>query len=101
MFQSIKTSLMNWNDSTTDREKLQHAYIAVAGALLIVAGIFGLLNQTLGQQILTGAIAAAVIFLINAVAWALLQSLILLRVTADEVTQPKEPTTKKTKTAKK
>lgn len=102
MLQSIKSSLANWNDTTTDREKLQHAYIACALILLIVAGVFGLLNQVLGQQILTGAIAAAGVFLINAIAWALLQSFILLRVTpGDEPVEPTAPASKPRKTSKK
>lgn len=96
MYQSIKKSLSNWNDTTTEREKLQHAYIAVAAALLIVAGIFGLLNHSLGQQILAGAIAAAGIFLVNAVAWALLQSFVLLRVSADKPPKTEPKPTRKT-----
>ena len=92
MYASIKASLIHWNDTTTDREKLQHAYIATAIVLLVVAGIAGLLNQPLGQKILTGAIATAGILLVNAVAWALLQSFVLLRVTPKE--KPAQPSKK-------
>ena len=79
MYESLKSSLNSWNDTTTDRSKLQHFYIAIAACLLIVAGVIGLLNQSLGQQLLAIAIAAAGIFLVNAVAWALLQSFVLFR----------------------
>ncbi|MBI3889648.1 hypothetical protein HY312_03705 [Candidatus Saccharibacteria bacterium] len=77
MYESLKSSLTTWNDTTSDRTKLQHFYIAIATTLLIIAGVIGLLNQSLGQQLLAVAIAAAGIFIVNAVAWALLQSFVL------------------------
>lgn len=92
MYQSTKDLLARWDAQTTDRQKLQHTYIALASALLVVAGILGLLNQPLGQQVLAFAIASAAAFLINAVAWALLQSFVLLRLTI----QPKKPESKLT-----
>jgi hypothetical protein len=55
--------------------------------LLFVAGIIGLINYDLGQKILFVAILALAMFLINAVAWALLQSFVLLRLGASEATQ--------------
>jgi tellurite resistance protein TehA-like permease len=99
MYQSIKQSLTRWSDETTDRQKLQHTYITVALALLLVAGVLGLVNQSLGQQVLAVAIAAAAVFLINAVAWALLQSFVLLRLTMTpkQVVQTKVEKTKTTK----
>lgn len=82
MYHSLKHSLISWAQHTSDRQKLQHAYIAVAVTLLVVAGVLGLLNYVLGQQLLAIAIAAAGVFLVNAVAWALLQSFVLLRLPA-------------------
>lgn len=78
MYQSIKEFLAHWDTQTTDRQKMQHAYITLALVLIVAAGVFGLLNQSLGQQILAVAIASAAIFLVNAIAWALLQSFILM-----------------------
>ena len=72
---------------------MQHAYITLAVVLLVVAGVLGLLNEALGQQILAASIAAATIFLVNAVAWALLQSFVLLRVSSTD--KPAVKTTKK------
>jgi uncharacterized membrane protein len=80
MYQTLTSSLADWNDTTSDRQKLQHGYIIVAVILLIIAGVLGLLNQALGQQILAIAIAAAAVFLVNAIAWALLQSFVLMHV---------------------
>ena len=79
MYNTAKTSLTSWNDRTSDREKIQHVYIAVAITALLAAGIFGLANQTLGRQVLTIAIIAGAAFLVNALAWALLQSFVLFK----------------------
>lgn len=98
MYQSIRQTLRDWSTETSDRQKLQHTYIATSVALLLVAGVLGLMNHALGQQVLAAAIIAAAVFLVNAVAWALLQSFVLLRLTV----QPKAPvaTTPKPKTTK-
>lgn len=86
MFVYLKTALEDWNSSTDSRKKLQHAYLAAAFALLLAAGIVGLINYDLGQKILFIAIVAGAMFLANSVAWALLQSFVLLRISADELT---------------
>lgn len=80
MYSSLKQSLAVWAETTSDRVKLQHAYVAIAIALVIAAGVLGLLNRSIGQQVLAVAIAAAAVFLINGVVWALLQSLVLFKV---------------------
>lgn len=79
MFESLKESFVVWNNKNDDRTKLQQMYIIVALGLLVVAGIVGLLNRELGQNILVAAIVSAAMFLINAVVWSLLQSAILSR----------------------
>ena len=100
MYQSLKNTLSEWNTSTSERSKLQHLYITVAVILIIAAGVVGLLNQDLGQQILGIAIMAAGIFLINAVAWALLQSFVLLKI--DRTPAPTvKPVVTPTRTARK
>lgn len=82
MIESLKTSLALWQVKTSDRTKLQHTYIIIAVGLLIAAGIVGLLNRELGQNILFVAIISAVIFLANAVVWSLLQSAVLTRISS-------------------
>ena len=94
MLHSVKESLVRWNEQTTDRQKLQHAYAGVATVLVLAAGVLGLLNHSLGQQVLAVSIASAAIFLINAVAWALLQSFILLRLAVQPKSE-KHPVTRK------
>ncbi len=81
MYQLIITSLQEWKSTTDSRTKLQHAYVMAAAALLLAAGIIGLINYNLGQKILFVAILAAAMFVVNAIAWALLQSFVLLRIT--------------------
>lgn len=84
MFESLKNSLSAWDAKTSERVKLQHAYIIVAVVLLVVAGVIGLMNRDLGQNILMVAIISAAMFLANAVAWSLLQSAFLMRIAASK-----------------
>jgi len=79
MFESIKEALISWQSKTDERVKLQHLYIALALVLLLIAGVIGLINRDLGQNILAIAIVSAAMFLINAVVWSLLQSAVLSR----------------------
>jgi drug/metabolite transporter (DMT)-like permease len=91
MFEPIKDTLIAWNTKHSERAKLQHAYIAIAAVLLVVAGVVGLMNRELGQNILVISILSAGMFLANAIAWSLLQSALLFRL----------PTTRRTPTRKK
>jgi NADH:ubiquinone oxidoreductase subunit 6 (subunit J) len=79
MIESTKEALALWQTKNSDRVKMQHVYIVLAVALLITAGVVGLINRELGQNILTVAIVSAVLFLINAVVWSLVQSALLSR----------------------
>ena len=80
--ESLKASLAAWQTKTSDRTKLQHTYIVIAVGLLIAAGIMGLLNRELGQNILFVSILSATVFLVNAVVWSLLQSAVITRVSS-------------------
>lgn len=80
MFETLKESLISWNVKNGERAKMQHAYILIAVALLISAGIVGLMNRELGQNVLMVAILSATMFLANAVVWSLLQSAVLSRI---------------------
>jgi hypothetical protein len=80
MFESFKESLTTWHTRNSDRAKMQQTYIALAIVLLLAAGVIGLLNHELGQNILAVAIVCAGMFLVNAVVWSLLQSAVLSRI---------------------
>lgn len=92
MYKSITRNLREWNELTDPRQKLQHLYLIVAFGLILAAGIIGLINYDLGQRVLLGAFIAVIIFIVNAVAWALLQSFVLLRLPEPRDTATKKPT---------
>jgi Flp pilus assembly protein TadB len=77
--QAIKEMLINWNATRGEREKLQHTYIAVALAGLVIAGLVGLLNDTLSSLIVQICLIALGVFLCNVIVWALLYSLVITR----------------------
>lgn len=80
MFDSIKESLQQWNAKYDGRVKLQHTYIVTAVGLVLAAGVVGLVNRSMGQNILVVAIVCAGAFLANAVAWSLLSSAVISRI---------------------
>jgi drug/metabolite transporter (DMT)-like permease len=86
MFEPLKETLTTWNTKNGERAKLQHAYIVIAVVLLVVAGVVGLMNRELGQNILVISIISAAMFLANAIAWSLLQSALLFRLSSQRRT---------------
>ena len=72
-------SLRDWNKNTGERQKLQHVYAVAAVILLVVAGLFGLVNNTISDVLLQLTFVSAALFIINSVAWALLDSFLLQR----------------------
>jgi hypothetical protein len=82
MFDSVKESLQKWNAKYDSRAKLQHTYVVGAIALVLIAGVVGLMNYSFSQNILFVAIISAGAFLTNAIVWSLLQSAILSRLSA-------------------
>lgn len=78
MYKNIQQALVTWNEQSTDRQKLQHAYIVAMVALIVLAGLIGLINYELSQRILFIVFVAGGLFLGNLVGWALLQSLVVL-----------------------
>lgn len=94
MYNSIKKLLINWNESYTEREKLQYGYVTFAFMLIVSAGLIGLINYDLGQQMTAIALLFLAMFVINLVFWTLLQGLVLLRL--DKAARTKK-TTKKAK----
>lgn len=81
MFDSFRSSLVSWNAATTDRQKLQQTYLVATAVTVLTAGIFALINYDLGHDILRVAGVLAGVYLINTVAWSLVQTGILTRIT--------------------
>lgn len=90
MIESINEFLSKWKTNSNDRVKLQHTYLATAVALVLAAGIVGLVNYGIGQQLLAVAVVCAGVFLANAVVWSLLQSAVLLRLGSSRKTSSRK-----------
>ena len=89
MYTSLLESLKQWNKTHDERVKLQYAYFTLIIVLVVTAGLVSLLNVDLGRKILALGSMTAVVFLINAVAWALLQSFVLSRLASTRRTTKK------------
>ncbi len=97
MYKSLLKSLRAWNESNTERVKLQHAYIAAAITAIVVAGLVGLVNYDLGQRLTAIALLVLGVFFVNLIAWTLLSGLVLASLDAPSTRQSlsKKSTTKK------
>lgn len=82
MFTSIHDTLLQWFKSTNDRRKLQHSYLALALSVLLIAGLAGLIDYGFGQMLLQVVYVLLVVFVVNAVIWALLESFVFSRLGA-------------------
>jgi len=74
--QDIKEALIKWNSSTSERQKLQHAYLAITIVIILIAGIVSLVNSNVGHKLTLIALVTIVIFIINGIVWSLLTSII-------------------------
>lgn len=91
MFKDIFTTWKN----KSDLAKLQYVYVLVFVALLVIAGLVGLLNQQVSWQILSVAWIAVIAFFTNFLAFAVI-NLVAPTVSEDSVTLPKKrPRTRK------
>lgn len=82
MFEILSTSFTNWNATNSERQKLQHAYLALSVVIVLVAGIITLFDANLGHSVVKLAAVAIVTFLVNAVVWNLLQSALLQKLSS-------------------
>lgn len=79
MYHTLIEALKDWSRTNDRHSKLQHVYLTLAAVLLVVAGLASLVNYRLGQSILFLSGAAALVFLANAVVWALTDSFVVSR----------------------
>jgi len=80
VFQDTKDTLIKWSNSTTERHKLQHSYLAITIVVILIAGIVSLINAKLGHKLTYIALAAFSIFIINALVWNLLSSIVIAKI---------------------
>lgn len=72
MTEQLSKALVQWKTKTTERQKLQSTYMAIAIISLIVAGLVGLIDNELGIDIAYVTVFSAAAFLLNAVIWHLI-----------------------------
>lgn len=77
MFETIKAGLTTWAQKTTDRQKLQHLYAVLLGVVIFIAGLVALFNGTRSRQLMYIALAILTTFVVNYLAWSLLQTTLL------------------------
>ena len=79
MFESLENALISWNRRTSDRQKLQHTYVALLVVVVVLAGIFSLFSSTRSTLLLYIAIVLLTGLLANFLIWSLLKSSLLDR----------------------
>lgn len=92
MLKSVSKFIEEWNTRTSERTKLQHSYVVLAVASILVAGLIGLVNYDMGQRLVAVALICGGVFLVNALVWALLSGLVLVRLQAESTTKPQKTT---------
>ncbi len=96
MYQQLRTYLDKWNEVADERHKLQHTYAFGGVAMLVIAGIIGLVNYSLGQGLMVIGLLAIAIYFINGIVWALLTAFVLLRLDSHQAEKEAiKPRTKK------
>lgn len=89
MIQSCKEMLAQWNTDHSERVKLQHAYLAAAVIGILIAGLVGLLNREVSQIIVGVSLMSLGIGLCNVLVWALLYSLVIVKLPGKQRTPRK------------
>ena len=99
MLELIKRGLITWNDQKNQRLKLQQAYVALAIISLTISGGLILIRNSAAHLAASIAGIVGVVFLVNSVAWTVLDAII-----APRLPRPAKPTrartTKSTRTSR-
>lgn len=90
MIQSFKDMLTDWNASHGERTKLQHAYVVGAVVGIVIAGLVGLLNRDVSQIIVGVSLISLGIALANLLIWALLYSLVIVKLPGRSAKSPRK-----------
>lgn len=89
MRKSLRKVFQDWYQLNNERQKLQSIYMLIVFAALVAAGLLGLVNYRLGQNVLLIWGIGAIVYLVNLVTWALFDSL------SNEIAAKNKPPTKK------
>jgi hypothetical protein len=87
MLENLQTHLRQWSKTTEPRIRLQQTYLAAALGIIVAAGIISLLDAPTGHAIARFAGGALMVFIVNAIVWALSQSVITSYVTGRRTTK--------------
>lgn len=79
MFEVLMESIIKWNATKNERQKLQHCYLVLTVVIILIAGIVSLIDTVLGHNIVKLALIALTTFVVNAVGWNLLQSTLIYK----------------------
>lgn len=79
MLANIQAFLREWNTSTSERQKLQHAYLVLIVLLAFVAGIISIVDGNASHSVMRTVLIIAGAFAVNGIAWHLLNSFVLFR----------------------
>ncbi|HKR82035.1 MAG TPA: hypothetical protein VJR27_03465 [Candidatus Saccharimonadales bacterium] len=82
MFEKLTTGLQGWNTAYSERQKLQHTYLALIAVLTVVAGLVSLVSPSAGHRLMYIVLAAVIAFATNAIVWNLLNSGLLAKLSA-------------------
>lgn len=77
MFESLRNAAIQWNQRTTDRQKLQHLYIVLVVVIVFAAGLISLISGSRFDLLMTIALVLITTFAVNFVAWSLLKTAVL------------------------
>lgn len=91
MSEQLLITLRKWNADKNERQKLQHTYLVLTVAIVLTAGVASLFDGRLGQGIVQLALIALGAFAVNAVVWSLLQSWVLLKLSAPDTKLTAKP----------
>lgn len=72
-------TLRQWNKNSDRHTKLQYAYGVLSIVTIVIAGLIGLVNYSLGQRLVSVAAFSALLFFTNAIAWALVDAFVVSR----------------------
>lgn len=85
----IKDAIATWR-TKSELVKLQYVYAFVVVVTLVLAGLVGLLNQSVAWSILAVSWVATLAFFVNLITWALVNLF-------ETQTKPQKPTTRSKK----
>ena len=95
MFEFTKSILILWNSEKNQRLKLQYAYLILAVFGLAIAGLLTLFNTSSAHLAASASGILFVTFLVNSVAWAVIEAFVTPKLPKEASTPAKKSTRKK------